>query len=59
MVTKESGAEGSLDEKVYAALDMGIYVILIARPQAFYGEYGRVYGSFEEIVSAVTAFNKK
>ncbi|QQZ58778.1 precorrin-6A reductase [Paenibacillus sonchi] len=59
MVTKESGAEGSLDEKVHAALDMGIYVILIARPQAFYKEYGRVYESFEEIVSAVAAFNKK
>ncbi|MEC0172480.1 precorrin-6A reductase [Paenibacillus graminis] len=59
MVTKESGAEGSLDEKVHAALDMGIYVILIARPQAFYKEYGAVYGSFEEMVSAVTAFNKK
>ncbi|OKP72690.1 precorrin-6x reductase [Paenibacillus sp. P3E] len=59
MVTKESGAEGSLDEKVYAALDMGICVILIARPQTVFGDSSRVYQSFEEMVSAVTACIKK
>lgn len=34
MITKESGAEGSVDEKLYSALDMGLHVILIARPPA-------------------------
>ncbi|MBW4085458.1 precorrin-6A reductase [Paenibacillus sp. S150] len=53
MITKESGAEGSLDEKVHAALDMGLYVILIARPQASWGNVRGVYESFEEILSAV------
>ncbi|MFF2912336.1 precorrin-6A reductase [Paenibacillus sp. NPDC057934] len=50
MVTKESGAEGSVDEKVYSALEMGLYVILIARPEPSTGE---VYDSFEGIAATL------
>ncbi|WP_019912309.1 precorrin-6A reductase [Paenibacillus sp. HW567] len=53
MITKESGAEGSVDEKVHAALDMGLYVILIARPGTAFGAYGEVYDSFTGISDAV------
>ncbi|MNC71552.1 cobalt-precorrin-6x reductase [compost metagenome] len=53
MITKESGAEGSVDEKVYAALDMGLYVILIARPETPFGAFGGVYDSFAGISDAV------
>lgn len=54
MITKESGAEGSVDEKVHAALDMGLYVILIARPQVSFGAVGEVHDSFAGISDAVT-----
>ncbi|KIL38648.1 precorrin-6x reductase [Gordoniibacillus kamchatkensis] len=37
MITKESGKEGAVDEKVAAALDMGIEVIMIGRPDIDYG----------------------
>ena len=37
MVTKESGQTGAVDEKVQAALDMGIQVIVIGRPKIEYG----------------------
>jgi len=33
MITKESGAEGSVGEKLDTALEMGLHVILIARPE--------------------------
>ncbi|MFD1908545.1 precorrin-6A/cobalt-precorrin-6A reductase [Paenibacillus rhizoplanae] len=46
MITKESGAEGSVDEKLHAALDMGLYVILIMRPGLSFGDGGTVFDSF-------------
>ncbi|MFC3749277.1 precorrin-6A reductase [Paenibacillus sp. GCM10012306] len=50
MVTKESGAEGSVDEKVYSALEMGLSVILITRPEPLTNE---VYDSFEDMSTAL------
>jgi precorrin-6A/cobalt-precorrin-6A reductase len=55
MITKESGAEGSLDEKLHAALDMGLYVILITRPDTPYCDFGSVYHVMDEIAGAVKA----
>lgn len=55
MITKESGAEGSVDEKLYAALDMGLYVILIMRPGMFCGGSGNVFDSFDGLTAAVKA----
>lgn len=37
MITKESGKVGAFDEKVEAALEMGIETIVIGRPQIDYG----------------------
>ena len=37
MITKESGKAGAFDEKVEAALEMGIETIIIRRPQLDYG----------------------
>jgi precorrin-6A/cobalt-precorrin-6A reductase len=47
VVTKESGTIGSVDEKVTAALEMGLEVIMIARPRL---SYGQTYSNFAEIV---------
>ncbi|WP_151735330.1 precorrin-6A reductase [Paenibacillus tengchongensis] len=54
MITKESGAEGSLDEKLYAALDMGLQVILISRPRTAY-EAVRTFDNFGELTEALLA----
>ncbi|MBA4544103.1 precorrin-6A reductase [Thermoactinomyces daqus] len=51
VITKESGKAGSVDEKVEAALDEGIGVILIARPQL---DYGTSFSSAEEVVAALS-----
>jgi precorrin-6A/cobalt-precorrin-6A reductase len=37
MITKESGKEGAVDEKLSAALELGIEVIMIGRPDMDYG----------------------
>ncbi len=50
MVTKESGAIGSVDEKVTAALEMDMDVILIARPRL---SYGQTRSNFAEIIELV------
>lgn len=50
MITKESGAVGAVDEKVSAALELGIEVILIRRPAIAFGE---VYHSFAEVLQAI------
>ncbi|WNS46555.1 precorrin-6A reductase [Paenibacillus sp. MMS20-IR301] len=55
MITKESGAEGSVDEKLQAALDMGLYVIMIVRPGMSFGDDGTVFDSFDELTAAVQA----
>lgn len=47
MVTKESGAPGAVDEKVEAALELGIHVILISRPEL---GFGSVYSDFEGVL---------
>lgn len=47
MVTKESGKIGSVDEKIEAALEMGIETVVIARPKI---EYGTHYSDFESIL---------
>ncbi len=50
MVTKESGKVGSVDEKVEAALELGIPVIMIERPKI---DYGQVYSSFAPLIEQV------
>ncbi len=47
MVTKESGATGAVDEKVETALNMGIDVILISRPEL---EFGTVFTEYEGVL---------
>ncbi|GGE13235.1 precorrin-6A reductase [Marinithermofilum abyssi] len=47
VITKESGKEGSVDEKIGSALDMGLNVILIARPRL---HYDRVFTDMEEVL---------
>ena len=47
MVTKESGKVGSVDEKVEAALELGIPVVMIRRPKI---DYGEVYSSFAPLI---------
>lgn len=44
MVTKESGKAGAVDEKVDAALEKGIEVIMIKRPKVDYGVCYHTYG---------------
>lgn len=46
LISKESGKAGSVDEKLDAALELGIETILIGRPAI---KYGTVFSSFEEI----------
>ncbi|XZF77619.1 precorrin-6A reductase [Bacillus sp. AL-1R] len=53
MVTKESGKVGSVDEKVEAAKELGIKVILIGRPKL---NYGTVYANFIDVIAEL---NKK
>lgn len=47
MVTKESGKIGSVDEKVETALQMGIDVVLISRPEI---EFGTVFTDFDGVI---------
>ncbi|MEH7479744.1 precorrin-6A reductase [Neobacillus drentensis] len=48
MVTKESGKVGSVDEKVEAAKELGIEVILIGRPKL---NYVTVYANFVDVIA--------
>ncbi len=50
MITKESGGPGSVDEKIEAAIDLGIEVIVIARPKI---PYQHICTSFEDVVEKV------
>ncbi|UOF89800.1 precorrin-6A reductase [Fodinisporobacter ferrooxydans] len=50
MITKESGQVGAVDEKVRAALDMGISVIVIGRPKI---EYGTSFSTIDGVADAV------
>jgi precorrin-6A/cobalt-precorrin-6A reductase len=47
MVTKESGKIGAVDEKIETALQMGIDVILISRPEI---EFGTVFTDYEGVM---------
>ncbi|MDQ0201162.1 precorrin-6A reductase [Neobacillus ginsengisoli] len=48
MITKESGKVGSVDEKVEAAKELGIEIIMIGRPKI---NYGTVYSDFFDVVN--------
>jgi precorrin-6A/cobalt-precorrin-6A reductase len=50
MVTKESGKVGSVDEKVEAAKELGIEVIMIGRPKM---NYGTVYDNFSDVIQEI------
>ncbi|MCA0757670.1 precorrin-6A reductase [Paenibacillus sp. N4] len=52
MVTKESGKTGSVDEKVETALQMGIEVVLISRPEI---EFGTVFTDFDGVIGQLKA----
>jgi precorrin-8X/cobalt-precorrin-8 methylmutase len=47
MITKESGKVGAVDEKLEAALEMGIEVLMIGRPKV---EYGTVFSDFPSVI---------
>lgn len=47
MVTKESGRIGAVDEKVETALQMGIDVVLISRPEI---AFGTVFTNFDGVI---------
>ncbi len=48
MITKESGKVGSVDEKVEAAKELGIEIIMIARPKM---DYGVSFSEFPPIIN--------
>lgn len=48
MITKESGKVGAVDEKIDSALEMGIEVILIARPKIAYGVQ---FSAFDDVLN--------
>ncbi|USG64535.1 precorrin-6A reductase [Brevibacillus ruminantium] len=54
MITKESGKVGAFDEKVEAALEMGIETIVIARPKIDYGtkfsDFAGVIGELKQLL---------
>lgn len=52
MITKESGAPGSVDEKVDAALELGIHVIMISRPNI---DFGTVFSNYEDVIRELEA----
>jgi precorrin-6A/cobalt-precorrin-6A reductase len=56
MVTKESGRTGAVDEKVQSALELGIHVLLISRPEV---EFGTVFDQFEGVIDALRIDKEK
>ncbi|EKN64287.1 precorrin-6A reductase [Schinkia azotoformans] len=50
MITKESGKEGAVDEKVEAASELGIETILIKRPRI---QYGITYSTVEDVINHI------
>jgi precorrin-6A/cobalt-precorrin-6A reductase len=56
MITKESGKVGAVDEKLEAALEMGIETVIIGRPQI---EYGTAYSDFDSVIDKINQFNKE
>lgn len=55
MITKESGKAGSVDEKLEAALELGIETIMIKRPKI---QYGNVFSDFESILTHINGLFK-
>jgi precorrin-6A/cobalt-precorrin-6A reductase len=56
VITKESGKVGSVDEKVTAALELGLQVIVIGRPGL---DYGDVYSDFEPVIEHLNRLQAK
>ncbi|ASS76478.1 precorrin-6A reductase [Tumebacillus algifaecis] len=56
VITKESGQQGSVDEKVDAALELGLHVIVIGRPKL---QYGLAFHDFEAIIEQVNAMREE
>jgi len=50
MITKESGKVGAVDEKLEAALEMGIETVMIARPKVNYGTF---FSTFDGVIDKV------
>ncbi|MFD2368976.1 precorrin-6A reductase [Brevibacillus sp. GCM10020057] len=51
MITKESGKVGAFDEKVEAALEMGIETIVIGRPQI---DYGTKFSDYDSVLNQLS-----
>ncbi|WP_373228669.1 precorrin-6A reductase [Cohnella sp.] len=51
MITKESGKAGAVDEKVEAALKLGIETIIIGRPAV---DYGNQHSDFSAVLTHIT-----
>lgn len=56
MITKESGKQGSVDEKVEAALEQGIETIVIKRPKI---DYGTVHTEFAGILAELNKLKER
>jgi precorrin-6A/cobalt-precorrin-6A reductase len=50
MITKESGKVGAVDEKVAAAKELGIEIVMIGRPKI---DYGNVYSTFSDVIGSL------
>ncbi|MBU8907809.1 precorrin-6A reductase [Desertibacillus haloalkaliphilus] len=55
MITKESGKVGSVDEKVEAARELGIPIVMIQRPRI---GYGNVYSDIPQVVEQIKKIKK-
>jgi len=55
LVTKESGKEGSTQEKIKAAIDLGIRVVLIARPKL---EFHNIFHTRDDILTEIKKITK-
>jgi precorrin-6A/cobalt-precorrin-6A reductase len=55
VVTKESGKIGSVDEKIEAAIECGIDVILISRPQL---DYGQAFSNMSDILDHIKQWGR-
>lgn len=56
MITKESGKVGAVDEKLEAALEMGIETVMISRPKV---NYGTLFSTYEGVLQQVDGFLKQ
>lgn len=56
MITKESGKEGSVDEKLEAAKELKIETIMIKRPKI---KYETMFHTFEDVITHVQTLVKK